>query len=63
MAIASASQDADVEMQPNQRTSNSDNVDYASFRPVFNVVSMLYQLLFDIELMLISNIISMLSRC
>ena len=46
-----------------QRTTNSDNVDYASFRPVFNVVPMLYQLLFDIESMLIINIVSMLSRC
>ena len=47
----------------NQRAHNSDNVDYASFRPVFNVVSMLYQLLFDIESMFIINIVSMLSRC
>ena len=47
----------------NQRTPNSVNVDYASFRPVFNVVTMLYQLLFDIESMLIINIVSMLSRC
>ena len=44
-------------------TPHSDKVDYASFRPVFNVVQMLYQLLFDIESMLIINIVSMLSRC
>ena len=44
----------------NQGTPNSDNVDYAL---AFNVVSMLYQLLFDIESMLIINIVSMLSRC